>query len=46
MKAAGIQVNEVDSAAFVAASGAIYEEFGKEVPGASELIIKAQALRQ
>jgi len=45
MKAAGIKVNEVDSDAFVAASTTIYEEFGKVVPGASELIIKAQSLR-
>lgn len=45
MKAAGVQVNEVDSKAFVAASKAIYDEFGQEVKGASELIAKAQSLR-
>jgi tripartite ATP-independent transporter DctP family solute receptor len=45
IKAAGVQVNEVDSKAFVAASKAIYDEFGKEVKGASDLITKAQSLR-
>ena len=34
LKAAGMQVNEVDKDAFIAASKPIYEEFGKEVPGA------------
>ena len=46
LKAAGMQVNDVDQAAFVAASKSIYDEFGKEVPGAKELIERAQALRQ
>jgi len=45
LKAAGMQVNDVDQAAFVNASKGIYEEFGKEVPGAKELIDRAQALR-
>ena len=45
IKAAGTQVNEVDSKAFVAASKAIYEEFGQDVKGANDLISKAQALR-
>ena len=44
LKAAGMQVNEVDKNAFVAASKPIYEEFGKEVPGSSALIDKAIAL--
>jgi len=44
LKAAGMQVNEVDKNAFVAASKPIYEEFGKEVPGAKELIDRAVAL--
>mgnify|MGYP003322784172 CR=1 FL=1 len=44
LKAAGIQVNEVDKNAFVAASGAIYQEFGNEVKGAKALIDKAVAL--
>ena len=34
LKQAGMQVNDVDQDAFVAASKPIYEEFGKEVPGA------------
>src|SRR5205809_197677 len=33
LKAEGMQVNDVDQNAFVAASKGIYEEFGKEVPG-------------
>ena len=45
IKAAGTQVNEVDSKAFVAASKAIYEEFGQDVKGGQELISKAQSLR-
>ena len=45
LKAAGMQVNEVDQVTFVTASKPIYEEFGKEVPGAKELIDKAVSLR-
>ena len=44
MKAAGIQVNEVDKDAFIKASAPIYEEFGKEVTGAKEMIDRAIAL--
>ena len=33
LKQAGMQVNQVDKDAFIAASKPIYEEFGKEVPG-------------
>ncbi len=44
IKAAGVQVNEVDKAAFVKASKVVYEEYGKEVPGAKELIDRALAL--
>jgi len=44
LKAAGMQVNEVDKSAFIAASKPIYEEFGKEVKGAKELIDRAAAL--
>jgi tripartite ATP-independent transporter DctP family solute receptor len=44
IKAAGTKVNEVDKDAFIAASKAIYEDFGKEVPGGKELIDKALAL--
>jgi TRAP-type C4-dicarboxylate transport system substrate-binding protein len=44
LKQAGMQVNDVDKDAFVAASKGIYDEFGKEVPGAKELIDRAVAL--
>ena len=46
LKAAGMQVNDVDKNASVAASKPIYEEFGKEVAGAKELIDRAVALGQ
>ena len=46
LKKEGMQVNDVDKDAFVAASKSIYDEFGKEVPGATELIDRAAALRQ
>lgn len=41
---AKMQVNTADKKAFIAASGSIYEEFGKEVPGGSELVKMAQSL--
>jgi len=44
IKAAGVKVNEADKAAFVAASKAVYEDFGKEVKGSKELIDKALSL--
>ncbi len=44
LKQAGMQVNDVDKGAFIAASGPIYEEFGKQVPGAKEAIDRAVAL--
>ncbi len=44
LKQAGMQVNEVDKDAFIAASKGIYEDFGKEVAGAKPLIDKAVAL--
>jgi TRAP-type transport system periplasmic protein len=44
LEAAGMIVNEVDKAAFVAASRNIYEEFSKEVPGSKVLIDAALAL--
>ena len=46
LKQAGMQVNDVDKPAFIAASKPIYEEFGKEVPGAKEAIERAVALGQ
>ncbi|HZH07579.1 MAG TPA: TRAP transporter substrate-binding protein [Lautropia sp.] len=44
LKQSGIQVNEVDKAAFVEASKPTYEEFGREVDGAQALIDRAVAL--
>ncbi len=44
LKQSGIQVNEVNKDAFIAASKSIYEAFGKEVAGAKELIDKSVAL--
>jgi len=44
IRASGIQVNEVNKDAFIAASRSTYEEFGKEVAGAKALIDKAVAL--
>lgn len=44
IKAAGTQVNDPDKNAFIAASKSVYEEFGKEVPGGSDLVNKAVAL--
>ena len=46
LKESGMLVNDVDQDAFIAASKPIFEEFGKEVPGAKELIDRAVALRQ
>ena len=46
LKQAGMQVNDVDKDAFVAASKPIYDEFSKEVPGAKEAIDRANALRK
>ncbi|MGI9301446.1 MAG: TRAP transporter substrate-binding protein [Gammaproteobacteria bacterium] len=44
IKAAGVQVNEVDKAAFIGASDAIYSEFSSNVAGGGELVKKAQSL--
>ncbi|MDA8108006.1 MAG: TRAP transporter substrate-binding protein [Betaproteobacteria bacterium] len=44
LKAAGMQVNEADKAAFVAASKPIYAEFSNEVPGGKAMIDEALAL--
>ena len=41
---ASVKINEADKNAFIAASGAIYEEFGKTVPGGAELVKAAQEL--
>ena len=44
IKQAGVQVNDVDKDAFIAASKPIYDEFGKDVPGAKDVIDRAVAL--
>jgi tripartite ATP-independent transporter DctP family solute receptor len=45
LKQAGMQVNDVDKDAFVAASKPTYDEFAKEVPGAKQAIDTANSLR-
>jgi TRAP-type C4-dicarboxylate transport system substrate-binding protein len=40
-----MSVNEVDKDAFIKASRAIYDDFGKEVPGGSDLVKLVQSLR-
>jgi TRAP-type transport system periplasmic protein len=40
-----MKANEVDKDAFIKGSAVIYEEFGKEVPGGSELVKLFQSLR-
>ena len=40
-----MKANEVDKDAFIKASAAIYEDFGKEVPGGAELVKLIQSLR-
>lgn len=44
LKAAGMQVNDVDKDAFIAASAPIYEAFSTQVPEGKRLIEKALAL--
>jgi TRAP-type transport system periplasmic protein len=44
MKKAGIQVNNANKDAFIAASKPVYQEFAKEVPGAQAVIDRAIAL--
>jgi tripartite ATP-independent transporter DctP family solute receptor len=44
LKQSGMQVNEVDKDAFIAASKPVYDDFSKEVAGARELIDRAVAL--
>jgi tripartite ATP-independent transporter DctP family solute receptor len=44
LKDAGMQINEADKEAFIAASKPIYEEFAKSVPGGKDLIDKSLAL--
>ncbi|MBX3610977.1 MAG: TRAP transporter substrate-binding protein [Hydrogenophaga sp.] len=42
--AAGVKVNDPDKNAFIAASKAVYAEFGKEVPDGAKLVDKAVEL--
>jgi TRAP-type transport system periplasmic protein len=44
MKTAGIQVNEANKDAFIAASKPVYQDFAKEVPGSQAIIDRAIAL--
>ena len=44
IKAAGVQVNEADKDAFIAASKEVYAEFGKDVPAGGKLVDQAVAL--
>jgi len=44
VKAAGVEINEADKDAFVAASDSVYADFAKDVAGADEMIKKALAL--
>jgi TRAP-type C4-dicarboxylate transport system substrate-binding protein len=46
LKQAGMQVNEVDKDAFVAASKPIYDEFSAEVAGAKALLDQSAGLRK
>ncbi|MGH7768650.1 MAG: TRAP transporter substrate-binding protein [Candidatus Binatia bacterium] len=40
-----MKANEVDKDAFIKASATVYEDFGKEVPGGTELVKLIQSLR-
>lgn len=44
LRAAGMEVNEADKQAFIAASKPVYDEFAKEVPAGQDLIDKSLAL--
>src|SRR5205814_1797289 len=44
LKAAGMQVNNANKEAFIAASKPVYDEFAKEVAGSREIIDRAIAL--
>lgn len=46
LKAGGMEVNEADKDAFIAASKPIYDEFAESVDGGAELISQVQALAQ
>jgi len=40
----GMEVNEADKQAFIAASAPIYDEFGESVDGGAELVERVRAL--
>ena len=40
-----MKANDVDKEAFIKGSATVYEEFGKEIPGGSDLIKVIQSLR-
>jgi len=44
LKAGGVEVNEADKDAFIAASKSIYDEFASSVEGGADLISKVQSL--
>jgi len=44
VRAAGVEVNEADKSAFIAASAPIYEAFATRVPGGDALVQRAQDL--
>ena len=44
LKAAGMQVNNANKDAFIAASRPVYDEFAREVPGSKDVIDRAIAL--
>ena len=44
LKEGGMKVNEADKAAFIKASGPIYEEFSASVPGGKEMVDQAISL--
>lgn len=44
VRAAGVEVNEADKAAFIEASKPIYDAFAEEVEGGGDLVSRAQAL--
>lgn len=44
VKDAGVEVNEADKDAFIAASGAIYDEYASTVEGGGELVEKVRSL--
>lgn len=44
VRAAGVEINEADKAAFVAASAPVYAAFAEKVPGGDALVSRAQAL--